>query len=88
MDLLQNSLPLSIHILFVFLFEWNSIKLSKISWKALTITVTPFSSFEGTQEYLLKRLMTHNKNLTSLSKLLINCMLAQSAPQILSLNKN
>ena len=49
--------------------------------------LTPFSSFKGTaQEYLLKISITHNKNLHPLLNLLINCISAKSAPQILSLN--
>ena len=47
----------------------------------------PFLSFKGTtQAYLLKISITHNKNLNPLLDLLINCISAKSAPQILSLN--
>ena len=49
--------------------------------------LTPFLCFKGaTQAYLLKILITHNKNLISLLYLLNNCISAKSAPQILSIN--
>ena len=47
----------------------------------------PFLSFKGTiQAYLLKISITHNKNLNPLLHLLIDCISAKLAPQILSLN--
>ena len=80
-ELLQNSLPWSIHILFGFLFE-----LSKMLWNALTI-VTPFLSLkETTHAYLLKISIIYNKNLILLLYLLINCISAKSTLQILSSN--
>ena len=48
--------------------------------------ITFLSFKETTQAYLLKISITHNKNLTTLLNLLINCISAKSAPQILSLN--
>ena len=43
--------------------------------------------FKGTtQAYLLKISITYNKNLNPLLNLLINCISAKSAPQILSLD--
>ena len=46
-----------------------------------------FLSFKGTtHEYLLKRSITHNRNLIYLFYLLINYISAKSAPQILSSN--
>ena len=49
--------------------------------------LTPFLSFKGTtQAFLLKISITCNKNLNPLLNLLINCISAKSAPQILSLN--
>ena len=48
----------------------------------------PFLSFNGaTQAYLLKTSKTHSKNLNPLLNLLINCISAKPAPQILSLNE-
>ena len=45
----------------------------------------PFLSLKGiTHAYLLKISITHNKNRNPLLNLLINCMLARSAPHILS----
>ena len=49
--------------------------------------VTPFLSFKGiTQAYLLKISIAHNTNLMPLLNLLINCISAKWAPQILSWN--
>ena len=46
-----------------------------------------FLSFKGTtQAYLLKISITHYKNLNPLINLLINCISAKSALQVLSLN--
>ena len=46
-----------------------------------------FLPFKGTtQAYLLKMSITHSENLTPLLNLLINCISAKSAPEILSLN--
>ena len=60
---------------------------SKYFGNALTI-VKPFLSFKGiTHAYLLKIPMTHNKRQISLINLLINCISAKWAPQILSLNE-
>ena len=74
-------LHLSTHILFDLRAD-----LSKIFWKASTI-LNPFKSFkETTQAYFLKILIKHKKNLIPLLNLHINCILAKSAPQILSLN--
>ena len=54
---------------------------------ANALHLTPFLSFKGTtQAYLLKISITHNKNVNPLLNLLINCISAKSAPQILSLN--
>ena len=45
-----------------------------------------FFYFKGTTHaHLLKASLTHNKNQTTLSNLLINYMPARSTPQILSL---
>ena len=60
--------------------------LSNTFWKALKIVI-PFLSFKGiTHAYLLKISITHNKKQIPLLNLLINCISAISAPQILSLN--
>ena len=49
--------------------------------------LTPFLSFKGTtQAYLRKISITHNKNLNPLLNLLINCILAKTELQVLSLN--
>ena len=49
--------------------------------------LTLFSSFKGTiHAYLLKISITHNKIQNPLLNLLINCISAKSALQILSLN--
>ena len=72
---------MSTHILFGFLFE-----LSNCFWKAPAI-LTPFLSYKGiTQAYLLKKSITYNKSLNPSLNLLINCISAQSAPQLLSLD--
>ena len=81
-NLLYISLPLFTHTLFSFL-----LMLSKIFGKTSTIVI-PFLSFKGTSHaYLLKISMAHNKNLVLLLNLLINCISAQSALQISSLNE-
>ena len=47
----------------------------------------PFLSFKGTtQAYLLKISITQNKNPNPLLNVVINCVSAKSALQILSLN--
>ena len=47
--------------------------------------IIPFLSLKGTtQVYLLKILITHNKQQSSLSNLLKSCISAKPAPQILS----
>ena len=47
-----------------------------------------FLSFKGTTHaYLLKRSMTHDKNLIPLLYLLINCISAKSTPQIMYLSE-
>ena len=49
--------------------------------------LAPILSFKGTNRaYFPKMSITHNKNLNPLLNLLINCISAKSAPQILSLN--
>ena len=54
-------------------------------WKALIIVI-PFLSFKReTQVYVLRASMTHNKNRYPLSYLLINCVSAKSASQLLFL---
>ena len=74
-DLLQNSLPLSTHILFGLRLDS-----SKVFIKALGIVI-PFLSFKGiTYVYLLKISITHNKKRITLLDLLINCISARSAP--------
>ena len=79
-DLLWNSLPLSAHILFGFLLDSF-----KNFWKALVIVI-PFSSFKRrTHVYLLKISMTYNEKQIPLLNVLINCISARSAPQILSI---
>ena len=56
----------------------------KISWKALVI-VAPFLSFKGiTHVYLLKISIALNKKRTLLLNLLISCLSARSALQMLS----
>ena len=75
-NLLKNSLPLSTHSLFGLWLDSF-----KFFWKALVIGI-PFLFFKGiTHAYLL----FHNKNLNCLLDLLINCISARSAPQILSI---
>ena len=57
--------------------------LSNTFWKALKIVI-PFLSFKGiTHAYLLKISITHNKRRIPISNLLINCISATSAQQIL-----
>ena len=47
-----------------------------------------FLSFkEIIHAYLLKRSMTHDKNLTPLLNFHINCISERSAPQLLSINE-
>ena len=59
----------------------------QVFWNALVIVI-PFLSFKGTTNvYILKILITSNKNLIPLLNLLINCISARSAPKILSLNR-
>ena len=66
---------MNIHILFGLRSD-----LLKTFQKALTI-VTPFLSFKGiTHAYLLKILITHNKNLIPLLNVLINWISARLAP--------
>ena len=90
--LLQNSLPLSTHILFglyhldlryvydVFDRTWR-FDSSKNVWKTLEIL-----SFKGTiYAYFLKISIIHNKKRIPLLNLLINCISARSVPQILSI---
>ena len=75
-----KSLLLSIHILLG--LQLDS---SRTSWEALVIVI-PFLFFKGaTHAYLLKALITHNKNRNPFLYLLINYTSARSAPQILSL---
>ena len=58
---------------------------SMVFWKAL-VTVIPFLSFKGiTHAYLLKLSITHNKDRIPRLNLLLNCLPARSAPQILSI---
>ena len=60
--------------------------LSENFWNAQAI-VTPFLSFNGiNQAYLLKISITNNKKLNPLLSLLIDCVSAKPALQILSLN--
>ena len=76
-DLLQNSLPLSTHILF-------GLRLVsfKTFWKLLVIVI-PFLSFKGiTHGYFLKISITHNKKQIFSLILLINYISAKLAPQI------
>ena len=48
--------------------------------------MTPFLSFKGINHaYLLYMSITHNKNLNPLLNLLIICLIARPAPQILSI---
>ena len=75
---LLNSRHLSTHILFAFLLDSF-----KVVSKALVIVI-PFFTFKGTnQAYLLLQVsITHNKNLNPLLNFFINCLSAESAPQI------
>ena len=73
-------LPILAHTLFVLRFDS-----SKTFWKAL-IVVIPLLSFKGiNHEYLLWMSIANNKNLNPLSNLLLKCISARSAPQILSI---
>ena len=65
--------------MFCLVFDWIVLKY----FEMLGAMLTPFLSFKGTTHaYLLKISTTHNKNLTPLLYLLINCISARSAPQI------
>ena len=79
-DLLKNSLPLSNHILFG--LQLDSFK---IFWKALVVVILSLSFKGRTHAYMLQISVTDNKNLNLLWNLLINCISARSAPQILSI---
>ena len=58
---------------------------SKILWNTLKIVKLFLSFKETTHAYLQKASRAHNKDLKPLFYLLINCILARSASQILSL---
>ena len=75
-NLSQNSLPLSTHIIFGLRFDSFQVFLEEL------VIVLPFLSFKGiAHAYLLKISITPNKNLNTLSNLLINCVSARSAPK-------
>ena len=88
--ILQNSSPLSSHILFgwhPFDFALLFSEMSKIFLNALIIVI-PFVSFKGkTHAYFLKRSIARNKYLFPLFYLLNDCISAKSTPQMLSLNE-
>ena len=88
--ILQNSSPLSSHILFglhPFDFALLFSEMSKFFLNALIIVI-PLVSFKGaTHAYLLKRSIARNKYLFPLFYLLNDCISAKSTPQILSLNE-
>ena len=79
-SLIYYKIPL--YTLILFALELDSFN---IFWRALVIVLL-FLSFIGiTHAYLLKISITHNKKWISLLHLLINCISARSAPQILSI---
>ena len=88
--ILQNSSPLSSHILFglhPFDFALLFSEMSKIFLNVLIIVI-PLVSFKGTTHtYLLKRSIARNKYLFPLFYLLNDCISAKSTPQMLSLNE-
>ena len=75
-EILSNSLPLSTYILFGIVLDSF-----KNFWKALVIVISYLSFKATTQAYLLKILITHNKNLNPLLNLFINCISANQPPK-------
>ena len=79
-DPLENSLHSSTHILRVLLL------VSSKNFRKALVIVIPVISFKGTTHaYLLKISITYNKKRILLLNVLLNCILARSTPQILSI---